>query len=92
MLSVTLPVMGFPTRASRSTIESCPESASGTSPSDPISYTITVNNSPTANPNLTAAIPAGNTSLKLHIDDNGDNIHGDMVFELYNDLTPTPSR
>ncbi len=87
MLSITLPVWGSQIVQGGATLHLALY-VTGTSASDPISYSITVNNSPTANPNLTAAIPARNTFLKLHIDYNGDNIHGDIVFELYNDLVP----
>ena len=63
-------------------------SATGTSASDPISYSVTVNNSVSGSPNLSYSIPAESTFLKLHVDDNVDNIHGDMVFELYSGLAP----
>ena len=37
---------------------------------------------------LTTTVPTGNTYLKLTVDDAVDNIHGDIVFQLFNDLTP----
>ena len=35
-----------------------------------------------------ATVPTGNTFLQLHVEDTNDNIHGDMVFELFDDLAP----
>ena len=37
---------------------------------------------------MTTTVPTGNTYLKLTVNDNVDNIHGDMVFQLFNDLAP----
>ncbi|MCC6124344.1 MAG: peptidylprolyl isomerase [Pirellulales bacterium] len=54
---------------------------SGTSNS--VSYSVAVNNS-----NVTAAVPTGNTYLKLSVNAAAGGIQGDMVFQLFNDLTP----
>jgi cyclophilin family peptidyl-prolyl cis-trans isomerase len=86
LLSVTLPVIGSQLVQAGAPLNLA-LSATGTVASDPIVYSYSISNSSSANPNLTATIPTGNTFLKLHVD-NGDNIHGDMVFELYNDLMP----
>ncbi len=87
LLSVTFPVIGSQL-VQAGTPLNLALSAAGTSASDPISYTVSVNNSTTANPNLTYSVPAESTFLKLQVDDNVDNIHGAMVFELYSDLSP----
>jgi cyclophilin family peptidyl-prolyl cis-trans isomerase len=58
-----------------------PLASTGTT--NPVSYTVSVNNS-----NMTAAVPSGNTFLKLHVEDTADGINGDMIFELFNDLAP----
>ncbi len=47
------------------------------------------------NPQLAASVldPLGNRSLRIHVDSDGNNIHGDMVFRLFEELAPqTTSR
>ena len=45
-------------------------------------------NSTVPSPHVTATLPSGNQSLDIRVDDEGDDIHGDMFFQLFNDLTP----
>ncbi len=56
--------------------------------SDAVNYTVSVSNSTTANPQLTAVIPQGNPSLKITVSDPTDGISGSMVFQLDKDLVP----
>ena len=79
-MSVTLPSIAPQTVLAGAPLN-LPLAATGTT--DPVSYSVSVSNS-----NVTATVPTGNTFLDLRVDDAGDNIHGDMIFELYNDLTP----
>ncbi len=90
LLSITLPTL-----ADQTVLAGAPLSValdtSGTS--NAVNYTISVTNAsltnPTvSNPQLTASVPQGNPSLRMVIDDAEDNIHGEMVFQLAEDLAP----
>jgi hypothetical protein len=87
LLSVTLPVIGNQLVRAGAPLNLA-LNAIGTSATDAITYTATAQASGSQDPKLLATIPTGNTFLELQVDDADDNIHGKMVFELYNDLTP----
>jgi cyclophilin family peptidyl-prolyl cis-trans isomerase len=58
-----------------------------------LSYTVSVSNlnlsnAGVQNPQLSATIPQGNPSLRITVNDAADGINGDMVFQLFEDLTP----
>lgn len=80
LLSVTLPTISTQTLLTGAPLN-IPLASTGTT--NPVSYTVSVNNS-----NVTATVPTSNTFLKLHVQDTADGINGDMVFELFNDLAP----
>ena len=68
-------------------------STAATAEGNALSYTVSVSNAwlsnPTvADPQLSATVPQGNPSLRLTVDDAADGIHGDMVFQLFQDLAP----
>lgn len=59
-----------------------------------ITYTAAISNASltnatVSNPTLTATIPTGNPSLRLTVDDEANNIHGEIVIQLFEDLAPT---
>jgi cyclophilin family peptidyl-prolyl cis-trans isomerase len=83
LLSVTLPVISNQTVTAGAPLH-LPLVSTGTT--NPVSYTVSVDNA-----NVAAAVPTGNTYLKLHVtgtDKNGGAVAGDMVFQLFNDLAP----
>jgi cyclophilin family peptidyl-prolyl cis-trans isomerase len=80
LMSVTLPTLANQTVLAGAPLNIALASA-GTN--NPVSYTVSVDNG-----KVTAAVPTGNTFLKLHVQDLADGIDGDMVFELFNDLAP----
>ncbi|MCC6124318.1 MAG: peptidylprolyl isomerase [Pirellulales bacterium] len=86
LLAVTFPVLGNQLVEAGAPLN-LGLSATGTAPGNAISYSVSITPA-SGTPNLSYSIPTGNTFLKLQVDDAVDNIHGEMVFELYGDLTP----
>jgi cyclophilin family peptidyl-prolyl cis-trans isomerase len=89
LLAVTMPVLGNQLVQAGAPLN-IGLSAIGTAASNPVSYTVSVNNSTTDNPNLSYSIPSNSSYLKLHVHSaqTTGTIDGDMVFQLYGDLTP----
>jgi cyclophilin family peptidyl-prolyl cis-trans isomerase len=85
LLSITLPTITAQTLSA-----GAPLSVALNGSSDhTVSYSVAVSNSSLTNSAvLTATIPEGNPSLRITVDDVGDSIHGDMVFQLAEDLAP----
>ncbi len=90
LLSITLPTLADQTLLAGAPL-SVALDVSGTSGT--VGYTVSVSNSSltnatVSNPQLAVVVPTGNPSLRLTVDDDADGIHGDLVFELFDDLAP----
>jgi cyclophilin family peptidyl-prolyl cis-trans isomerase len=80
LLAVTLPTIG-----DQVVMTGAPLNLALASTSDhTVSYSVTVGDPS----KVTATVPTNNTYLKIHVTDTADNINGDMVFQLFNDLAP----
>jgi cyclophilin family peptidyl-prolyl cis-trans isomerase len=91
LLSITLPTIANQTVLAGAPLNLGLDATNSTG--NPVNYTVAVSNAylvntSVSNPQLTAVIPQNNPSLKLVIDDVGDDIHGQMILQLYQDLAP----
>ncbi len=91
MLSITLPTISGQTVTAGAPLNVALNGSD--SAGNAVKYTVSVTNAKLTNasvssPQLTATVPTGNPSLKIVVSDPTDNISGDMVFELFQNLTP----
>ncbi len=91
LLSVTLPALTDQTVLAGAPLNLALNGSS--SAGNPVANTVSVTNSPltnsqVANPQVTAAVPQGNPSLRITVNSAANGIQGDMVLQLFEDLAP----
>jgi cyclophilin family peptidyl-prolyl cis-trans isomerase len=91
LLSITMPTIADQTVMAGAPLN---VALNGSGTNNPVSYTVSVSGSTFSSGQFSAIIPQGNTSVRMHVDYTGDSstetddIHGDMVFQLADDLAP----